>query len=173
MDKNEHEEEQRRKKFIIEEGRFKDTDIMADYLEYVLSMIDWPRETLVSLDVQDLGEKIMLDVDLPEIEDMPKEYAEVAKNGLKLIIKSRSETQTRKDYMTHIHGIGFRIIGETFKHLPIAERLILSGFSQRLNPATGVVSDEYLYSVRTDRHQWSQINFANLNHIDVAESLGK
>jgi len=74
--------------------------------------------------------------------------------------------------MNHIHGIGFRIIGETFTHLPMVEQIILSGFSQRINPATGVVSDEYLYSIRTDRAQWSQINFTNLNRLDVIESLG-
>lgn len=172
IDKNEFEENQRRKKFVIEEGRFKDPDAMADYLEYVLSTIDWPRETLIGLDVQDFGKRIMLDVDLPEIEDMPKKYASVAKNGLKLIIKNRSDTQTRKDYMNHIHGIGFRIIGETFSHLPTVEQVVLSGFSQRANPATGIVSDEYLYSVRTDRSQWRQINFNNLKQIDVIESLG-
>ncbi|MBW2602689.1 MAG: DUF4236 domain-containing protein [Deltaproteobacteria bacterium] len=172
INKNEHEENQRRKKLVIEKGRFKDPDSMADYLEYVISTIDWPRETLVSLDVQDVGKRIMIDVDLPEIEDMPKKYASVAKNGLKLNIKSLSDTQTRKDYMTHIHGIGFRIIGETFTHLPKAEQVILSGFSQRLNPATGIVSDEYLYSFRTDRSQWCKINFSNLNQVDVVESLG-
>ncbi len=170
-DKNEYEEEQRRKQFVIEEGRLKDPEAMADYLEYVISTIDWPRETFVSLDVQDVGKKIMLDVDLPEIEDMPKKYASVAKSGLKLNIKNRSDTQTRKDYMSHIHGIGFRVIGETFTHLPTVEQVVLSAFSQRLNPATGGISDEYLYSVRVGRSQWNQINFANLNQVDVIESL--
>ena len=171
IDKNEREEDQKRKKFVIEEGRFKDLEAMADYLEYVLSTIDWPRETLISLDVQNGGKKIMLDVDLPEIEDLPRKHASVAENRLKLNIKNRSDTQTRKDYMAHIHGIGIRVIGETFTHLPTAEQIVLSAFSQRLNPATGVISDEYLYSVRVDRFQWSQLNFANLNRLDVTECL--
>jgi hypothetical protein len=31
------------------------------------------------------------------------------------------------------------------------------------------VSDEYLYSVRVTRPQWSQLNFDNLRELDVVE----
>lgn len=73
--------------------------------------------------------------------------------------------------MQHVHGIGFRIIGEAFAVLPKAKQVVLSAFSQRPNKATGAVGDEYLYSVRVKRGDWSMINFANLAELDVIAAL--
>ncbi|MDV2116875.1 hypothetical protein [Alcaligenes faecalis] len=81
--------------------------------------------------------------------------------------------QARKRYMAHVHGVGFRIIGETFAALPVAQRITLSGFSQRHDPATGQLRDDYLYSVNVDRAQWSELNFQALEMIDVVEALAQ
>jgi hypothetical protein len=39
--------------------------------------------------------------------------------------------------------------------------------------ATGVIKDEYLYSVRVGRDAWAKIDFKNLKHIDVVEAISK
>jgi len=75
--------------------------------------------------------------------------------------------------MAHVHGIAFRLIGETFAALPIVQRITLSGFSQRNDPATGQLRNDYLYSVLVDREAWSHIDFAQLTAIDVVEALGR
>jgi hypothetical protein len=82
-----------------------------------------------------------------------------------------SPTAIQKLYMAHIHGVAFRIIGETFAALPLANTVILSGYSQRPNKATGRVGDEYLLSVRVTRSEWMKIAFDQLAHIDVVASL--
>ena len=81
--------------------------------------------------------------------------------------------QARKRYMAHVHGVGFRIIGETFAALPVVQRITLSGFSQRHDPATGQLCDDYLYSVKVGREAWSEINFEMLPMIDVVEALAQ
>ena len=73
--------------------------------------------------------------------------------------------------MSHVHGIGFRLIGEIFSGLQDTREVVLSAFSQRNNPATGILQDDYLYSVRVDRDRWSGINFQNLKSIDVVDAL--
>src|SRR3546814_16250109 len=73
--------------------------------------------------------------------------------------------------MAHVHGIGFRIVGESFAALPSAQRVTLSGFSQRNDPATGQVRDDYLYSVSVERHDWARIDLSALEMIDIVESL--
>ncbi len=73
--------------------------------------------------------------------------------------------------MRHIHSIGFRIIGETFAALASMQTVMLSGYSQRPDGATGQIHDEYLYSVRVSRHQWTSINFNNLQAVDVVEAF--
>lgn len=75
--------------------------------------------------------------------------------------------------MKHIHGIGFRIIGEIFSALPITQEVTLSAYSQRLNTSTANIKNEYLYSVQVTRNLWSGINFNNLESLDITEALAQ
>ena len=68
-----------------------------------------------------------------------------------LSVKDMSASQIQKLYMAHVHGVGFRIIGETFAALPTVETVALSAYSQRPDRATSAIRDEYLYSVRVSR----------------------
>jgi hypothetical protein len=120
---------------------------MEKYLEASLQQVQWPRETHVSFDVSADGSSVMLDVEVPEIEEMP---AGAARQGL---------------YVAHVHGVGFRIIAESFAALPTLRQVTLSAYSQ--------VRDEYLYAVRVGRGEWEQINFAELGALDVVEALAR
>ena len=172
-EKQHFDEAERRRKDIVERGIYADVDIMVIFLEQNLQSIVWPRETSVSIEVIDDGRRVYLDVDLPEIEDMPRRTASAPQPGYKLSVKEMSSVQIQRLYMRYVHGIGFRIIGETFAALPNAQEVVLSAFSQRPNSATGQVVEEYLYSVRVDRNTWSRINFGNLKSLDVVEALAQ
>ncbi len=161
-----------RKKFL-EIDIFKNSSDMEVYLEEKLHEIVWPRETTVSLEIEDNGLLVMLDVDLPEIEEMPHRTATFPQRGYKLAVKEMSPTQVQKLYMRHVHAIGFRIVGETFSALPTVQQVVLSAYSQRPNPVNGQVSNEYLYSVRVRRNDWARIQFDRLQSIDVIESLAQ
>ncbi len=130
-----------------------------------IEAITWPRETNVSFDIE--ADTILLDVDLPEIEDMPDMQAVVNKTDLRLVWKDRSLSQRRKEYQTHVHAVAFRLLGELFAALPNVNTIVLSAYSQRADPRTGQIGDDYLLSVRVSREQWQQINFANLEAVDV------
>lgn len=164
--------EQNRKR-LINEGIYTSTSDMETWLEYNLQDIQWPRETAISLELLEDGQLVLLDVDLPEIEDMPSSTASVPSRGLKLSVKAMSTTAVQKLYMAHVHAVAFRIIGETFAALPKATTVVLSGYSQRPNKATGCVSDEYLFSVRANRVTWGDIDFGRLADIDVVDALAR
>lgn len=170
-----HKQTEERRRRHIEELIYSDPEAMESQLEENLKEIAWPRETLVTTEVFEGGTTALIDVDLPEIEDMPSKTAGVPSRGMKLSVKDMSPTQVQKFYMRHVHSIGFRIIGEIFASLPQAQRVILSGYSQRRDTATGQVGDEYLYSVRVERSEWGAIDFtsAGLNNLDVVEALGR
>ncbi len=161
------------RKYLFEHGVEADPERMAKMLEYQLETIDWPRETLVSYEVSDDGKRVTLDVDLPEIEDMPDKMASLPARGWRLSMKPLSETRKRRLYMVHVHGIGFRLIGEVFASLPTVQTVELSAYSQRIDPATGHVQDQYLFSVQVVREAWSQINFHNLSKLDIVAALGR
>lgn len=173
QDKARHEQAQAHRRQLIEHEIHHDIAAMEQWLEENLQDIAWPRETLISLDIAEQGQHIRLDVDLPEIEDMPSKIAAVPVRGLRLSVKELPAVQVRKRYMAHIHGVGFRIIGETFAALPCARRVTFSGFSQRNDPATGQARDDYLYSVSLERGDWERIDFGLLEMVDVVESLAQ
>jgi hypothetical protein len=160
-------ENQEIRKVFIEEERLNNPSAMSIFLEESLQTFEWPRETLISFDIISGGTEVRIDVDLPEIEDMPEQLARVNKRELRLTYKDISETQKRKNYFIHVHSIGFRIIGEVFVSLPSVQSVVLSGYSQRTNQKTGQIVDEYLYSVQVIREKWETINFQNLGAVDI------
>ncbi|WP_454106884.1 hypothetical protein [Marinobacter sp. MBR-105] len=133
--------------------------------------IDWPQETSLSFELSADGNVLMLDVDLPEIEDFPKTELRLYQRGIGVSVKELSDTALRKLYMAHVHGMGFRLIGEGFACAPSVETVVLSGFTQVTNAATGRVEDKYLYSVKVKREAWGAIHFGNLGQVDPVEAL--
>jgi hypothetical protein len=165
------EDEERQRKELLERGVLSNVEAMETVLEGALQAIQWPEETSVSAEVRQSGELVLLDVDLPEIEDLPTRTANYSGRGFKLSIKEMSTTQKQKLYVEHVHSIGFRIIDEVLAVLPKAHTVILSAYSQRASRATGQVGDEYLYSVRVCRPEWGSIDFASLERVDAVAAL--
>jgi hypothetical protein len=141
-----------------------------DILKCVLDTIAWPRETLISYNVE--NNSVFFDIDLPEVEDMPETILKTTPSGQSVMEDAMSNTQIRKVYARHVHGIGFRVIGEALRALNFIDTVILSGYTQRPDPATGVEKDDYIYSVRVDRATWEKINFDALRNVDPIEALG-
>jgi len=67
----------------------------------------------------------------------------------------------------------FRVVGEAFAALPTLQSVLCSGFSQRVDTATGKTSDDYLLSVRVAREVWLLIDFGNLAQVDPAAALAR
>lgn len=169
--KNAHDTEQEETRKLIEEKIWTDQNVMESTLEKALQNISWPRETLVEFEIKNEGEEVWLDVDLPEIEDMPTKIAKVTERGFEIAFEHLSETKVRTLYMRHIHSIGLRLIGEIFATLPKCNLIVLSSYSQRNDPITGDTLNHYLYSVKADRSSWEKINFNNLPTLDPVASF--
>lgn len=162
-----------RRKRLVERDIYSDLDAMSQYLESTLESIDWVRETIVSFDVIRDGKVVFLDVDLPEEEDMPVRTASVSKRGDRVLFKDLGPTAIRKLYMSHIHGVAFRLIGEVFAALPVSKEVVFSGYSQRVNSSSGHVEDEYLISVWVSRDEWAKLAFNNIQAISVVDALAR
>jgi hypothetical protein len=141
-----------------------------EFLAAELAKLAWPRETNIDLEMVDL-ESAFLDVDLPEIEDVPRRVAVVNANGKRLNFKEKSEKALREEYASHVHGVGFRFAGSVFSILPSVLSVTVSAYSQRLNSSTGTVADEYLYSVRASRSDFRKVNFSKLSLVNPVDAL--
>ncbi len=169
----EHEHAERRKSILMSQAAAGKVTFMEIFLEQALQDIAWPRETLVSFEIQDDGRRLVFDVDLPEIEDMPTKVAAVPQRGYRLSVKELGPTKVQQLYADHVHSITFRLAAEAFSLLPTVSELILSGFTQRVDTGTGHETDQYLLSLRVSREEWQAINFEALELIDVVEALGR
>jgi len=168
-----HEQDWERRRKRTEEDRRTNPEVMHDLLEEALHAVAWPRETQARFDIAEGGASLHAEVDLPEIEDMPTRQAEIAARGLKLNLHERSEAQVRKAYAAHVFGVVFRVVGEAFAALPTVQSVVCSGYSQRVDPATGNPNDDYLLSVRVTREAWSRIEFGSLARVDPAAALAR
>lgn len=152
----------------VGKGAVADIETVA---EYVLSLITWPKETLVSYEISSDGRTLALDIDLPDEDDVPSRLATVNEKGLKLTFKSRTEAQRRKDFVLMAYGTLFRCAGEMLAALPSVKVCVVSGYLQRLDKTTGKVSEDYVLSAIVDRAKWSDISFDNLESVDPAVAL--
>jgi hypothetical protein len=136
-----------------------------------LTPIEWPRETHISLDVDPTGRVLLMDVDLPELEDLPDSREILDERNVDLRLKPITAAARDRLYATHVHGILFRLIGEAFAAQGALEEVRISGYTQRLSPATGAVQDVYVLSARTRRDLWMSIDFSHLDRVDPVVAL--
>lgn len=93
---------------------------------------------------------IMIDLDLPEIEDMPQnKLAELADGTIK--IKKKTKKEQYEDYRTCVFGLGEYVASHAFTAVPQAKRIVVSAYTQRRSEKTGEAMDVFIYSVVFDR----------------------
>jgi len=149
-----------------------DTECMDDILETAITQLEWPRETTVSYQLDMPAQALWLDVDLPEIEDLPPQQARLGASGRRLVIKAKSQKTLHLEYARHIHGIVFRLVGTVLATLPATQQVVVSGYSQRLDKTTGRINDDYLFSFKVDRQGFRRIDFQALDRLDPIAALG-
>jgi len=93
---------------------------------------------------------VMIDLDLPEIEDMPvNKLSELADGTVK--IKKKTKKEQYEDYRTCVFGLGEYVASHAFTAVPQAKRIVVSAYTQRRSEKTGEAMDVFIYSVVFDR----------------------
>ena len=104
------------------------------------------------LQAQVLPEKdaVMIDLDLPEIEDMPQnKLAELADGTIK--IKKKTKKEQYEDYKTCVFGLGEYVASHALTAVPQAKRIVVSAYTQRRSEKTGDMLDVFIYSAVFER----------------------
>ncbi|MCE9663662.1 DUF4236 domain-containing protein [Halomonas sp. M5N1S17] len=154
-----------------EEGVWGDLDAMEQTLRERLEEIEWPRETMIDFDLGSDERTIAVDIELPAEEEMPDREWTMPAKRLKLTPKRLSATRQRKLYRDYVHGIAFRVLGAIFARLPTVQEARISGYCPIIDSATGGERDQYLYSVKVTRLQWSKIDFDQLQQVDPVAAM--
>jgi hypothetical protein len=81
------------------------------------------------------------------------------------------EIHQDEEYARHVHGIILRLAGVVLGLLPGIHRVVVSGYSQLLDSATGHINDDYLLSVAIDKARFAELNFEQLEQVDPIAAL--
>ena len=93
---------------------------------------------------------VMVDLDLPEIEDMPQDkLSELADGTVK--IKKKTKKEQYEDYKTCVFGLGEYVASHMMAVVPQAQKIVVSAYTQRRDEKTGDQLDVFIYSVVFDR----------------------
>lgn len=145
-----------------------DQEYLQDTVADVLSQIELPVD--FSIDYAISGNAIEVDIDLPEIEDFPQTYATILQSG-KLSVKKKTVSELNQDYATGVVGMAFFFAGILFNISPAIESVSVAGYTQRTNKATGNTEDQYVYSVKFEREQFSSLNCTNIDPLRAIENF--
>lgn len=134
--------------------------------ETILNEIDIKPEFHLDFEYDENLKHFHIDLDLPEIEDLPNETSSILKSG-KLSVKNKTQKSIKEDYANCVTGLGLLIGGVAFMSGVGVEKVSISGYSQRIDKKDGIEKDDYLYTVDFDREQFSNINFKNIEPIET------
>jgi len=185
--------ERRRDDFNAEQARekkFKDAEYLHEYLEekkpleaYLSRDVDVIMDALkvesksVNEDLPgDSGMDFYFDfqfgalyvsLDLPEVEEIPNDKAVYLPSG-NVSFKQKTMKEIQLDYVKCVCGLAFYVAGRLFNVNSAINFIQINGFSQRINKASGVANDDYVYSVFFDRESFSQLR---MQYIDPLEAM--
>lgn len=115
----------------------------------VLSELEVPFVFTASFEYDAPSRALMLDVDLPEIEDVPDEETSISSAG-RASSKRISAREAHAHYRTCVFSLCLALADRIFCRLPGLAHIVLSGYTQRRNSAGDLV-DVYIVSIRFER----------------------
>ena len=107
-------------------------------------------------------ETLYVDLDLPEVEEIPRRKAEYLPSG-NVSFKQKTQKEVQLDYIQCICGLAFLVASRFFNVNCNIKYIQISGYTQRVNRATGEDGDDYVYSVFFDKESFSRLIIKNID----------
>lgn len=137
---------------------------VSEGVESWISSCELPVEINVDYEWHQDNHIMYLDVDLPEIEDIPEdEVVRLASGNLKE--KKKTQATLKQEYVKLVFGLAIFISANVFNVSPAIHGIVISGYTQRRNTA-GAVNDEYVYSIKFTRNIFENSVLRNVNPQD-------
>ncbi|WP_052169893.1 DUF4236 domain-containing protein [Pseudobutyrivibrio ruminis] len=133
------------KQYLINLINGEDEEV-TNTVESWISSCELPVEIDVDYDWHKAAHIMYLDVDLPEIEDIPnQEIVRLTSGNLKE--KKKSQATLKQEYVNLVFGLAIFISANVFNASPSIKGITISGYTQRRNK-DGDINDEYVYSIK-------------------------
>lgn len=125
-------------------------EVMSSLVEDWLTDLTIPADVSAQIDCE--GGHMYLDLDLPEIEDLPRTTTKRLKSGQVKVV-NKTQKQLKQEYATCVLGMAFFMAANIFDLNANISEVTVSGYTQRRD-RNGDMADEYIYSVRFPREQF-------------------
>lgn len=141
-----------------------DEEYINASLDQWLGELELPLDFSVQYDYS--NGTVMLDLDLPEIEDLPDEVATQMANGT-VKQKKKSASALREDYAHCVFGFAVFFASHIFNIAAPIKTIAISGYTQRRDKQGDVV-DDYVYSIIFNREQMEHIDLCDKDPIEFS-----
>ena len=153
----EFQEEYEQLKLSYEKALLGDADYIEAAAEQWISSVELPVDIATQFEYRLEEHCLMVDLDLPEIEDLPTETAVQMANG-NLKIKDKTQKALRLEYAECVFGLAVFVSSSLFNASPEIGTVVVSGYTQRRNKAGDMV-DDYIFSIRFTREEFYYVDF--------------
>jgi len=130
-------------------------------IDSFLESITLPVNFEVSYEYNQENSILKVDLDLPEIEDLPTSKVTTLSSG-KVKLKDKTQKEIKEQYLICVTGLAFFFASHLFNISTNIKELLISAYTQRISKKTGVINDEYVYSVLFTRDKFTEINIENI-----------
>lgn len=155
-------------KKIVELNNYLDgyEDFVTERAEVILNEITLPVDFSLNFEYNKEKSLFLIDLDLPEIEDMPTKKVNTLASG-KISVKNKTQKEIKQEYALCVCGISFYFSGLFFNISSNINTIQISGYTQRVNKKNGNIEDDYIYSTKFTRDIFETINFKQINPIEA------
>lgn len=145
------------KQILLERAIKGGTEFIELAVEKWIKSCDIPLEIFMQYEYDDASHCLMVDLDLPEIEDLPTTMAtQLASGHLKL--RDKSQKLLREEYAECVFSLAIYLSANLFNISPSIEQVVVSGYTQRRNSA-GDIKDDYLFSIKFVREAFYGVDY--------------
>lgn len=158
-----------------------DEECVCNDIDLWFSELEMPFECNINYDYRKKDNLLLIDLDLPEIEDFPNQKAIQLANG-NMKLKDKTQTELYRDYKNYVFGLALFVVGHIFNISPKIHKIIVSAYTQRRDKK-GQINDDYVYSIKFARDKLSEMdlikgdsfnmcmNFENRCNVNANNSL--
>jgi len=153
------------KKEGLEKAIEGDTEHIQAEIDDWLSTVELPVDFDISYDFVNGTNDLLVDMVLPRLEDMPSEKStETAKGQVKR--KAKTQKEIKYEYMNCVLGLAVFFSSNLLNISPCIKNITVSGYVGRRNKKSDDLQDDYVFSIRFNRHKFERADFQKIELLD-------
>ena len=152
------EEESEAKKTLLNLAAEGDEDIIENMVSSFMNNLELAYDVRVNYELED--DVLYVDLDLPEIEELQKEYP--AYNNGRIVTKRKTSSALKEEYARLVLSLGIFLAANYFNLSSYIQKIVMSGFTT-VRDKNGDQIDQYIYSVKFDRDLFENTDLSQVD----------